>query len=111
MKIQEDPTQLLDVPATHFECIEDGQVFDLEEEGYDIADKPVTSIDGLRCLNEDDDEDHPIELIHVSATPLASPSAVRTDTLNGVHWEGLDPFDDAHWHHGRDRFEYSLEEG
>jgi hypothetical protein len=111
VKVQEDETQQLDLPATHVDYIEGCGLFSLAEYGYGSDDNPVTSIDGIRCPEEEEGEDHPIELMHVTATPVASPDAVKRDNvLAGDPWDGLSNFDANHYHHGREQFEYNLEE-
>lgn len=111
MKVQEDATQTLDLPATHIDCIEGDGLFSLEEYGYGTPTDPVTSIDNVTCPEADEDEDHPIELMHVSATPVASPDAVKDDkVLAGGAWKKLSEFDKERYDHGREQFVYSLEE-
>jgi len=109
MKVQEDATEQLDLPATHFMCIEDSETYELAEYGYGSDDNPVKNIDGIVCPQAGD-EDHPIVLQHISATPVASPNAVKKEALNGDFWENLSEFDSDHYHYGDKRFAYDLED-
>lgn len=109
MRVQEDEIGL-DLAATHIDCIEGDGMFSLEEYGYGTEDNPVTNLEGITCPDAEEGEDHPIELMHVSATPMASPDAVKDESvLAGDPWKNLSEFDQERYDHGREQFVYSLE--
>lgn len=111
MKVQEDPTKALDLPATHFHCLQDSETFSLQEYGYGSEDNPVKNIDGIACPNADEDDDHPIVLQHISAEPKASPDGKKNDlVLAGNPWENLSEFDEDHYDYGDKVFSYDLED-
>lgn len=104
MKVQDYDEVEVDLKPTHFECIDEGQHFSAEEYGYNVDGPHGTDLEGVLCPTSDG---HSVRWVHVSATPVASPDAVKREDDN---WDGLSEVDADHFHYGDKQFQYPLEE-